>query len=90
MYLLGDPLTTRPIQMAWEFTIKLYRSWRLGFIEDPDGQIANGLIWTWTQTQSDDLESLLTLLLGSDTLMILTPLRVHSTSPQTPLEASSD
>jgi len=47
---LGDPQTTRPLQMGWEFTIELYLSWRLGFIDNLDRQFGNGSDWTRTRT----------------------------------------
>jgi len=61
MDLLGNPLTTHPIQTAWEISIEPYLSWRFGCIDNPDLQFGNGSIWTWTQTWSDGLELLLTL-----------------------------
>jgi len=69
---LGDPLTTRPIQTGWEFTMQPYPSRQFGFNDDSDRQFGNGLIWTRTRTRSDDPEPLLTLLtapeLGRNTL----------------------
>jgi hypothetical protein len=47
---LCDPLTTRPIQMGWEFTMELYPSGQFGFIDDPDRQFGNGSVWTRTRT----------------------------------------
>jgi len=58
---LGDPLTTRPIQTGWEFTMELYPSRQFGLIDDLDCQFGNGSVWTGTQTRSDGLEPLLTL-----------------------------
>jgi len=58
---LGIPLTTRPIQTGWEFTIELYPSRRFGFIDNLDLQLGSGSGWTRTQTQSDGPEPLLTL-----------------------------
>jgi len=58
---LGDPLTTRPIQMSWEFTIEPYPSWQCGFIDNPDRQSANGVCWTRTRTQIHRPEPFLTL-----------------------------
>jgi hypothetical protein len=58
---LGDPLTTCPIQTGWEFTIELCISGQFGSIDDPDPQFGNGLVWTQTQTRSDESEPLLTL-----------------------------
>jgi len=58
---LGDPLITRPIQTGLEFTIELYPSWLFGFIDNPDRQFGNCLVLTWTRTQSDGPEPLLTL-----------------------------
>jgi len=64
---LGDPLTTCPIQTAWEFTMKPYPSGQFGFIDDPDRQYGNSLVWTQTRTRSDGPEPLLTLLMTSGT-----------------------
>jgi hypothetical protein len=61
MDLLGDLLTTHPIQTHWEFTIKPYTSWWFGWIDNPDCQFGNGSVWTWTWTRSHDPEPLLTL-----------------------------
>jgi len=58
---LGDPLTTRPIQTGWEFTMEPYPSWQFGFIDHPDRQFGNGSVWTRTRTRNDGLEPLLTL-----------------------------
>jgi len=58
---LGDPLTTLPLQTGSEFTMEPYPSRQLGFIDDPDRQFGNGSVWTWTRTQSDGPEPLLTL-----------------------------
>ena len=60
---LCDPLTTRPIQTGWEFTMELYPSGQFGFIDDPDRQFGNGSVWTRTPTRSDGPEPLLTLLI---------------------------
>ena len=59
MDLLGDPLTTSPIQTGWELTFELYPSWQFGFIDILDRQFANGLVWT--RTGSESPEPLLTL-----------------------------
>jgi hypothetical protein len=59
---LCDPLTTRPIQMGWEFTMEPYPSGQFGFIDDPDRQFGNGSVWTRTRTRSDGPEPLLTLI----------------------------
>jgi len=40
---LGDLLTTRPIQMWWEFTNNPYQSWQFGFTDNPDRQFGDGL-----------------------------------------------
>ena len=61
MDLLMDQLTTSPIQMGWEFSIKLYQSGQFGFIDDPDRQFSNSLVCTRTRTQSDGPAPLLTL-----------------------------
>jgi hypothetical protein len=58
---LCDPLTTRPIQTGWEFTMEPYQSGQFGFIDDPDGQVGNGSVWTRTPTRSNGPEPLLTL-----------------------------
>ena len=58
---LGDPLTTRPIQTGWEFTMEPYPSVQFGFIDDPDRQFGNGSVCTRTRTRSDGPEPLLTL-----------------------------
>jgi len=58
---LGDPLTTRPIQTGWEFTMEPYPSGQFGFIDDPDRQFGNGSVWTRTRTRSDRPEPWLTL-----------------------------
>jgi len=58
---LGDPLTTHPIQTGCEFAFEPYPSWQFGFIGNPYRQFGNGSVWTWTQTQSDGPELLLTL-----------------------------
>jgi len=36
MDLLGNLLTTRPIQSGWEFTIEPYPSWLSSFIDNQD------------------------------------------------------
>jgi hypothetical protein len=65
MNLWMDPLsvllTTRPIQMGWEFSMESYPSGQFGFIDDSDGQFVDRSVWTWTWTRSDGLEPLLTL-----------------------------
>jgi hypothetical protein len=58
---LGDPLTTRPIQTGWKYTLEPYPSRQFGIIDDPDRQFGNGSVWSQTQTRSDGLEPLLTL-----------------------------
>jgi len=58
---LGNPLTTRPIQTGWEFSMELYRSGLFGFIDDLDRQFGNGSVWFRTRTRSDGPEPLLTL-----------------------------
>jgi len=60
MDLPGDQLTTRPIQMGWEFTINPYPSWRFGYIDNPDRQFGKGSVWTRTQTQRACPDPLLT------------------------------
>ena len=61
MDLLGDPLTTHPIQMGWEISIEPYPNWRFGWIDNADCQFVNYSVLTWTGTRSDCLEQLLTL-----------------------------
>jgi len=56
MYPLGDPLTTCPIQTGWEFSMEPYLSGQFGFIDDPDCQFGNGLVWNRTRTRSDGPE----------------------------------
>jgi hypothetical protein len=58
---LGDPLTTRPIQTGWEFTMEPYPSGQFGFIDYPDRQFGNGSVWTRIRTRSDGPEPFLTL-----------------------------
>jgi hypothetical protein len=58
---LCDPLTTRPIQTGWEFTMEPYPSGQFGFINDQDRQFGNCSVWTQTRTRSDGPEPLLTL-----------------------------
>jgi len=41
-----------------------YPSRQFGFIDDPDRQVGNGLVWTRTRTRSDGPEPLLTLTAG--------------------------
>jgi len=61
---LSNPLATRPIQTGWAFTMKLYPSGKFGFIDDPEHQVGNGLVSTWTRTRSDGPEPLRTLAQG--------------------------
>jgi len=58
---LGNPLTTRPSQTGWEFTMEQYPSRQFGIIDDPDRQFGNGSVWTRTWARSDGPELLLTL-----------------------------
>jgi len=62
MVLLGDPLTTRPIQTGWGFTIEPYPSWLFRFIDNPDHQFGNSSVWTRTRTRIDSPEPSPTLL----------------------------
>jgi hypothetical protein len=55
---LGDPLTTRSIQMGWGFTMEQYPSGQFGFIDNPDRPFRNCLVWTWTRING--VEPLLT------------------------------
>jgi len=41
---LGDPLTTRPIQTGWVFSMEPYPSGQFGFIDAADRQFGNGLV----------------------------------------------
>jgi len=68
MDLLGDPLTTRPIQKGWEFTMEPYPTGQFVFIDDQDRQFGNGLVSTWTRTRSDGPEPLLILYRGQNEL----------------------
>ena len=61
MDLLGDQLTTRPIQTGWKFSMEAYPSGRCRFIDDPDRHFGNSSVWTRTQTRSDGPEPVLTL-----------------------------
>jgi len=61
---LGDALTTGPIQTGYEFTIELYSTRWLGFIDNMDCQFYNGSVWTRTRTRSDGPETLVTLPAG--------------------------
>jgi len=58
---LGDLLTTRPIQMGWEFTMEPFPSGQFGYIDNLDRQFGNGSVSTRTRTQSHGPEPLLTL-----------------------------
>jgi len=69
---LCDPLTTRPIQMRWEFTMELYPGGQFRFIDDPDRQFGNGTVWTRTRTRSDGPEPLLTLVVAAPIGKIVT------------------
>ena len=44
MDLLGDPVTTRPIQTGWQFTMEPYLSRFVGLLDDPDRQFGNGSV----------------------------------------------
>jgi len=68
---LGDPLTTSPIQTGWEFTMEPYLSGQFGFIDDPDRQFGNGLVWTRTRTRSDGPEPLLTVFFHNPSIYII-------------------
>jgi len=61
---LGDPLTTRPIQTDWEYTMEPYPSGQFGLIDHQDRQFGNGSVWTRTRTRSDGLDPFLTLAVG--------------------------
>jgi hypothetical protein len=71
MDLLGDLLISREIQMCWEFTLAPYASWRIGFIDNPDRQIGNGLGTTLSQTRSDGSEPLSTLVVTIENTLVL-------------------
>jgi hypothetical protein len=64
MDLLGDPLTTRPIQTGCEFTMEPYPSGQFGLIDDRDRQLGNGSVSTRARTRSDGPQPLLTLVRG--------------------------
>jgi len=94
--LQGDRLTTRLIQMGWEFTIEQYPSWRFRLIDDPDRQFPNVSVWPLTRTQSDGPEPLLILTIGVIVIGLGTPESVwehrwqlweHLDGPATILEA---
>jgi len=59
---LGYPLTTYPIQTDWGFTIKLYSRWQFRYSDDPDSQLANSSVGTWTWTWCASRERFLRLL----------------------------
>jgi len=61
MDLVGDPLTTHPIQTGGEFSMEPYPSGQFGFIDDPDRRFGNSLVCTRTRTASDGPEGLRTL-----------------------------
>jgi hypothetical protein len=67
MDLLGDLLTTRPIQTGWEFTKEPYLSGQYGLIDNLDRQIGNSSVSTRTGTRSSCPETLLTLPIPTDT-----------------------
>jgi len=52
MDLLGNPLTTRPIEMGWDITIDPYPTWWSGNIYNPDRQFGHISISTRTRTRS--------------------------------------
>jgi hypothetical protein len=56
---LGDPLTTRPIQMGCEICIEPYPNWQCWCGDIPDCQFGNRLVLIRTQTRSDGLEPFL-------------------------------
>jgi len=78
---LGDPLTTRPIQTGWEFTMEQYPSGQFGFIDDADLQFGNGSVWTRTRTRSDGPEPLLTLQVASSYGLLCSVHNVENTLP---------
>jgi hypothetical protein len=61
MHLLGDPLTTCPIQLGWRLNIEQSVSRQFVFIDNPERYIGNGSAWTQTRTLSNSLQPLLTL-----------------------------
>jgi len=63
---LCNPLTTRPIQMAWEISIAPYQDWPFGCIDLIDCQSGNGSVLTWNWTRSDSLVPLVTPTLTPD------------------------
>ena len=58
---LENPVTTHPIQTAWEISIERYRNWQFRCIDDPDCQFDNGLVSTRSRIGSDSSAPLLTL-----------------------------
>jgi len=58
---LEDPLKTRPIQTGREMLIEAYPNQQFAFIDDPDRQIGDNSVPTWTLTRSDSPNPLLTL-----------------------------
>ena len=74
---LGNPLTARPIQTGWEFTMEPYPSGQFRFIDDPDRQFGNGSVWTRTRTRSDGPEPLLTLGLTRSRAQSASPLSLN-------------
>ena len=61
MDLLGDLLTTRPIQTGWEMCIEPHPNRQFWCIENQECWFGNSLHLTQTQTRCDGLELLLTL-----------------------------
>jgi hypothetical protein len=58
MDLLGDPLTTHPIQTGWKITIEVNERFQFGFINNLYHHFRNRSVWTWIRTWSDRLEQL--------------------------------
>jgi hypothetical protein len=57
---LGDHLTIRTNETGWEFAMEPYPSGQFGLIDDPEHQFGNSVVWTWTPTQRDGPEPLVT------------------------------
>jgi hypothetical protein len=71
MDILDNLLTTGPIQMGWQVTIKPYSCWQFGISNKADRPYGNSSVWTRTPTRSDGPELLLTLSLRDNPSDIL-------------------
>ena len=65
---LGNPLTIRPIQTGWEFTMQPDLSRQFRFIDDLDHRFDNGSVWTRSRIRSDGPGPLLTLVVWERTV----------------------